>query len=49
MLIKAKLEAKFDKKIEILKVIPSYLIDYVKVLDVDFIIATVPVILKIYL
>lgn len=43
MLIKAKLEAKFDKKIEILKVIPSYLIDYVKVLDVDFIIATVPV------
>lgn len=46
MLIKAKLEAKFDKKIEILKVIPSYLIDYVKVLDVDFIIATVPVNIK---
>ncbi len=43
MLIKAKLEAKFDKKLEILKVIPSYLIDYVKVLDIDFIIATVPV------
>lgn len=43
MLIKAKLEAKFDKKLEILKVIPSYLIDYVGVLDVDFIIATVPV------
>ncbi|CEN81780.1 PTS operon transcription antiterminator [[Clostridium] sordellii] len=46
MLIKAKLEAKFDKKIEILKVIPSYLIEYVKVLDVDFIIATVPVNIK---
>lgn len=46
MLIKAKLEAKFDKKIEILKVIPSYLIDYVKVLDVDFIIATVPINIK---
>ncbi|MRZ79869.1 HTH domain-containing protein [Paeniclostridium sordellii] len=46
MLIKAKLEAKFDKKIEILKVIPSYLIDYIKVLDVDFIIATVPVNIK---
>ncbi|WP_373599146.1 BglG family transcription antiterminator [Paraclostridium bifermentans] len=42
MLIKAKLEAKFDKKLEILKVIPSYLIDYVKVLDIDFIITTVP-------
>lgn len=43
MLIKAKLEAKFDKKLEVLKVIPSYLIDYVGVLDVDFIISTVPV------
>jgi transcriptional antiterminator len=43
MLIKAKLEAKFDKRLEIIKVIPSYLIDYVGVLDVDFIIATVPI------
>ncbi|MDU1538588.1 MAG: BglG family transcription antiterminator [Paeniclostridium sordellii] len=43
MLIKAKLEAKFDKRLEILKVIPSYLIDYVGLLDVDFIIATVPI------
>ncbi|MGL5756399.1 MAG: BglG family transcription antiterminator [Paraclostridium sp.] len=43
LLIKAKLEAKFDKKLEILKVIPSYLIDYIGVLDVDFIIATVPI------
>lgn len=43
MLIKAKLEAKFDKKLEVLKVIPSYLIDYVGVMDVDFIISTVPV------
>lgn len=43
MLIKAKLEAKFDKRLEVLKVIPSYLIDYVGVMDVDFIIATVPV------
>ncbi|MCH1959952.1 BglG family transcription antiterminator [Romboutsia hominis] len=43
MLIKAKLEAKFDKRIEILKVIPSYLIDFIGVLDVDFIISTVPI------
>lgn len=43
MLIKAKLETKFDKRLEVLKVIPSYLIDYVGVMDVDFIIATVPV------
>lgn len=43
MLIKAKLEAKFDKRLEVLKVIPSYLIDYVSAMDVDFIIATVPV------
>jgi transcriptional antiterminator len=43
MLIKAKLETKFDKRLEVLKVIPSYLIDYVGVMDVDLIIATVPV------
>ena len=46
MLIKAKLEAKFDKRIEILKVMPSYLIDFIGVLDVDFIIATVPIDIK---
>lgn len=46
MLIKAKLEAKFEKRLEVLKVIPSYLIHYVGVMDVDFIIATVPVEVK---
>ncbi|MDB8792671.1 BglG family transcription antiterminator [Romboutsia sp. 1001216sp1] len=46
MLIKAKIEAKFDKRIEILKVIPSYLIDFIGVLDVDFIISTVPIDIK---
>lgn len=46
MLIKAKLESKFEKRLEVLKVIPSYLIDYVGVMDVDFIIATVPVEVK---
>ena len=36
MLIKSKLENIFKGKLEIIKVIPSYLIDYVNVLDIDF-------------
>ena len=43
MLIKSKLENIFKGKLEILKVIPSYLIDYVNVLDIDFVISTVEV------
>ncbi|MGO0881759.1 BglG family transcription antiterminator [Clostridioides difficile] len=43
MLIKAKLENIFREKLEILKVIPSYLVEYVKVIDVDFVISTVPI------
>ncbi|UWD50476.1 BglG family transcription antiterminator [Clostridioides difficile] len=43
MLIKAKLENIFREKLEILKVIPSYLAEYVKVIDVDFVISTVPI------
>ena len=42
MLIKSKLENLFYNKIEIVKVIPAYLIDYIKVIDVDFVISTVP-------
>lgn len=41
MLIKSKLENIFKERIEIVKVIPSYLIDYIKVLDIDFVISTV--------
>ena len=29
-------------KIKIVKVIPAYLIDYINVIDVDFVISTVP-------
>lgn len=43
MLIKAKLENVFKEKLEILKVIPSYLVEYIKVIDVDFVISTVPI------
>lgn len=43
MLIKAKLESKFNKRLEILKVIPSYLVEFISALDVDFIITTVPI------
>ena len=43
MLIKSKLENIFKGKLEIIKVIPSYLIDYVNVLDIDFVISTVEV------
>lgn len=43
MLIKAKLESKFNKRIEILKVIPSYLVEFISAMDVDFIITTVPI------
>ena len=41
MLIKSKLENLFYNKIEIVKVIPAYLIDYINVIDVDFVISTV--------
>lgn len=43
MLIKSKLENIFKEKLEIIKVIPSYLIDYINVLDIDFVISTVEV------
>ena len=43
MLIKSKLENIFKGRLEIIKVIPSYLIDYINVLDVDFVISTVEV------
>lgn len=43
MLIKNKLDYLFEDKIEIVKIIPAYLIDYVNALEVDFIISTVPV------
>ncbi|MBS5025638.1 MAG: BglG family transcription antiterminator [Peptostreptococcaceae bacterium] len=43
MLIKSKLEDIFKGKLEIIKVIPSYLIDYINVLDIDFVISTVEV------
>ena len=43
MLIKSKLENIFKGKLEIIKVIPSYIIDYVNVLDIDFVISTVEV------
>ena len=42
MLIESKLENLFYNKIEIVKVIPAYLIDYINVIDVDFVISTVP-------
>ena len=43
MLIKSKLENIFKGKLEIIKVSTSYLIDYVNVLDIDFVISTVEV------
>lgn len=43
MLIKSKLENIFKGKLEIIKVIPSYLIDYINALDIDFVISTVEV------
>lgn len=43
MLIKSKLENIFKNRLEITKVIPSYLIEYVNVLDIDFVISTVEV------
>ncbi|MGL5313659.1 MAG: BglG family transcription antiterminator, partial [Peptostreptococcaceae bacterium] len=42
MLLKAKLENIFKEKLEIVKIIPSYLVDYINVIDVDFVISTVP-------
>lgn len=42
MLLKAKLENTFKEKLEIVKIIPSYLVEYINVIDVDFVISTVP-------
>lgn len=42
MLINTKLQQIFKDRIEIVKIIPSYLIDYINVLDVDFLISTMP-------
>lgn len=43
MLIKSKLENIFRQKLEILKIIPAYLVDYINAMEVDFIISTVPI------
>lgn len=47
MIIKAKLEAKFEDRLEIIKVIPSYLVDYIDLDGVDFLITTVPIDIKV--
>lgn len=43
MVIKSKLENIFKERLEIIKVIPLYLVDYVNILDIDFVISTVEV------
>ena len=43
MLVKNKLEYLFEGKIEIVKIIPAYLIDYINVMEVDFIKSTVDI------
>ena len=43
MLVKNKLEYLFEGKIEIVKIIPAYLIDYINFMEVDFIISTVDI------
>lgn len=42
MLINTKLQQLFKDRIEILKIIPSYLIDYIDPANVDFLISTMP-------
>ena len=42
MLINTKLQQLFKGRIEIVKIIPSYLIDYINSRDVDFLISTMP-------
>ena len=42
MLINTKLQQLFKDKIKIVKIIPSYLIDYINPLEVDFLISTTP-------
>ena len=42
MIINTKLQEIFKDKIEIIKVIPSYLIDYINPVEVDFLISTMP-------
>lgn len=46
MIIKAKLEDKFEDRLKVLKVIPSYLVDSIDLSDIDFLIATVPINIK---
>lgn len=43
MLLKSKLENIFKGRLKIIKVIPLYLIEYINVLDIDFVISTVEV------
>ena len=43
MLIKSKLENIFKERLEIIRVIPSYLIEYINILDIDFVISTVKI------
>ncbi len=42
MLINTKLQQLFKDRIEIVKIIPSYLIDYINPAEVDFLISTMP-------
>ena len=42
MLINTKLQSIFKDRIKIVKIIPSYLIDYINTLEVDFLISTMP-------
>lgn len=42
MLIKSKLENVFKDNLQIVKIIPSYLVEYINAIEVDFVISTVP-------
>ena len=42
MLINTKIQQLFKERIEVVKIIPSYLIDYINPLEVDFLISTMP-------
>lgn len=42
MLINTKVQQLFKDKIKIVKIIPSYLIDYINPLEIDFLISTMP-------
>lgn len=43
MLINTKIQQLFKGRIEVIKIIPSYLIDYINYLEVDFLISTTPI------